>query len=280
MPHIVTDPTLQVCPDFGSEPFGPTRDAVAAALHITPEEAADNLVASWTQQNTVLHAAWALQQEADAALQQAQEAAALLQAQADREAEDALKELEKKKPKMHTFSMTKSVWANILPHPSSYALERIKKSEYIELWYFSPEGCLDAALAQRTSADDTYGISGSDSDFMVLKLVASICASRKVLRDEDIMWDQMEIGAALLLRHMRQNSWPLTATDALSVIWYKLQNHEMHTRPNGQQILMAYQAQVRRKWHAALDLKDDRFNIVLLDDGLLAKITRELFEAD
>jgi hypothetical protein len=272
MPRIVTDPTLQVCPDFGSEPFGPTRDAVAAALHITPEEAADNLVASWTQQNTVLRAAWALQQEADAA--------ALLQAQADREAEDALKELEKKKPKMHTFSMTKSVGADILPYPSSYALERIKKSEYIELWYFSPEGCLDAALAQRTSADDAYGISRSDSDFMVLKPVASVCASRKVLRDEDITWDQMEIGAALLLRHMHQNSWPLTATDALSVFWYKLQNHEMRTRPNGQRILMAYQARVRREWHAALDLKDDGFNIALLDDGLLAKITRELFEAD
>ena len=90
----------------------------------------------------------------------------------------------------------------------------------------------------------------------------------------------MEIGAALLLRHMRLHRWPEAATDALSVFWYKLQNHEMRSRPNGQKILMEYQARVRQEWHAALDRKDEGFNIDLIDSDLLAKIGRDVIEAE
>ena len=78
------------------------------------------------------------QEEEDTALCQIQEladqeAALSLQAQADREAADALKELEKKKPKMHFFDTMKSFRADIIAHPSSYAIEHLKKFEYVEL---------------------------------------------------------------------------------------------------------------------------------------------------
>jgi hypothetical protein len=285
MPRIAADPSLQICPDFASPAFAPACNALALALHVDPEAAIGNLTASWTAENTAQRAAWALQVEEDAAAQQIQElddqnAAAAIQAQADREADDALKELWKKKPKMHTFDTTKSVGADIMSHPSPYVLERVKKFEYVELWYFSPEGTLDTATTQCTSSEDTFGISRSDSDFMVLKPVSAIHASRKALRDEDLSWDQMEIGATRLLRHMRLYQWPDVTTDALAVFWYKLQNHEMRNCPNGQWILKAYQAQVRCEWHAALDRKDPGFNISLIDDALLAKITQEAFEAD
>ena len=115
---------------------------------------------------------------------------------------------------------------------------------------------------------------------MILKPVASVRASRKAIPDEDISWDQMEIGATLLLRHMRLHKWPELATDALSLFWYKLQNHELRSRPNGQKVLMQYQARVRWEWHAALDRKDEGFNIGLIDGDLLAKISRDVVEAE
>jgi hypothetical protein len=43
---------------------------------------------------------------------------------------------------------------------------------------------------------------------------------------------------------------------------------------------MEYQACARREWHAALERKDEGFNISIIDNDLLAKITRELFEID
>ena len=282
--RLIVDPNLQACPDFGADEFAIFRDALALGLNITAEQAAENLATSWTAQNTAQKAAWVLQLDADAAVQRVRDqedgdAAAAIQAQADREADDALRDLERKRPKMHTFNPLKSVGADILPHPSPYALERVKKFEYIELWYFSPEGCRDA-ISQRTSTEDSFGITKSDADFMLLKPVASVRASRKAVPDEDISWDQMEIGATLLLRHMRLHRWPDLATDALSVFWYKLQNHEMRSRPNGQKILMQYQARVRREWHAALDRKDEGFNIGMIDNDLLAKIGRDVVEAE
>jgi len=285
MPRLEIDPHSQVCPDFYSEIFIPTREALANALNITAEEAAANLTATWSQHNAAQRATWQLQEEEDAALRQVQEladqeAALALQAQADREAADALKESEKKKLKMHTFDATKSIGADIIDHPSPYAIERLKKFEYVELWYFSPEGCLDASLSQRSASEDAFGISKSDSDLMVLRPVASVRASRKSVRDELLTWDQMSIGTALFLRHITLYHWPAPAFEALSLFWYKLQNHEIRGRPNGQRILKEYQARVRREWHAALDRKDSGFNIALIDDALLYKITREIFEAD
>jgi hypothetical protein len=283
-PRLNVDPNLQVCPDFGADEFAVFRNALAVGLNVTAERAVEDLAASWTIQNAAQKVAWTLQLEADDAIervriQEADVAAAAIQAQADREADDALRDLEKKRPRMHTFNPLKSIGADILPHPSPYALERVKKFEYVELWYFSPEGCRDA-LSQRTSTEDSFGITKSDADFMLLKPVASVRASRKAVPDEDISWDQMEIGATLLLRHMRLHRWPEVATDALSLFWYKLQNHEMRSRPNGQKVLMEYQARVRREWHAALDRKDEGFNIGLIDSDLLAKIGREVIEAE
>jgi hypothetical protein len=137
MPCIVADPSLQICPDFSSPAFAPACDALALTLHINLEAAIRNLTASWTVENATQRAAWALQVEEDAMAQQAQEldnqnAATTIQAQADREANDMLKELEKKKPKMHTFNATKSVSADIMSHPLPYALEHVKKFEYVE----------------------------------------------------------------------------------------------------------------------------------------------------
>jgi hypothetical protein len=115
---------------------------------------------------------------------------------------------------------------------------------------------------------------------MVLKPISAICTSHKALRDEDLSWDQMEIGATRLLHHMHLYQWPDVATDMLAVFWYKLQNHEMRNCPNRQRILKVYQAQVHCEWHATLDRKDPSFNISLINDALLTKITWEAFKAN
>jgi hypothetical protein len=285
MPRIVSDPNLQICPDFDSDDFLGIRESIAEAANITPDQAALNLAASWSAQNNTKIAAWVAQLEADELLEDAAalaaaQAEAAAQAQLEKEAADELREAEKKKPKMHTFDVTKSIGTNITQRPSAYALERLRKFEYVELWYFTPEGCNEAALTQRSAADDTFGITRTDSDLMVLKPVATVRASRKAVKDEDLTWDQMEVGSTLMLRNQRQLHWPEPATDALSIFWYKLYAHELRSQPDGQRILLIYLARARREWHAALERKDTGFNIGFIDEDLLAKITREVFHMD
>ncbi|KAJ7587665.1 hypothetical protein C8J56DRAFT_786447, partial [Mycena floridula] len=47
--------------------------------------------------------------------------------------------------------------------PSSYAIDKLEKYGYIELWYFTPEGCEDGALSQRSLDTKQYGLSCGDS---------------------------------------------------------------------------------------------------------------------
>jgi hypothetical protein len=124
--RLNVDPNSQVCPDFGADEFTLYRDALAAGLNITAEQAVENLAASWTVQNTAQKATWTRQLEADAAVQrvrdqEGEDAPAAIQAQADRDVDDALRDLEKKRPRMHTFNPMESIGADMLPHPSPCA---------------------------------------------------------------------------------------------------------------------------------------------------------------
>jgi hypothetical protein len=244
MARLESDPNLQICPDFSSADFAAIRATLATASGTSSDDAAASLTASWEAQIATKIAAWAAQEQADALAREEAEIATrdaenALQAQLEKEAADELREAEKKRPKMHTFSSTRSIGTDIVQRPSPYALERLGKFEYVPLWYFTPDGCADAASSQR-SADDTFSFARSEADTMVLKPVASVRASRKALRDEDLSWDQMEIASSLLLRHQRQLHWPEPATDALAIFYYNLQNHELRSRSNGQRILLEY----------------------------------------
>ena len=59
-----------------------------------------------------------------------------------------LAEGEKKKLKMKDFDDATTVGNYIAPRPAQYALRRIEDFEYVELWYFTPEGCSDATQLQ------------------------------------------------------------------------------------------------------------------------------------
>jgi hypothetical protein len=178
MPRIETDPNLQICPDFASDAFAAIREVLIAASDSTHEETAASLTASWEAQNAINKAAWAMQEEGDALLREeqanlAREAQTALQAQLDKDAADELREAEKKKPKMHTFNATKSIGADVIQRPSPYALERLRKFEYIELWYFSSEGCNDAAQSQRSATkwrSPAHSSSATNASFTGLSL--------------------------------------------------------------------------------------------------------------
>ncbi|KIJ18223.1 hypothetical protein PAXINDRAFT_71517, partial [Paxillus involutus ATCC 200175] len=71
-------------------------------------------------------------------------------------------ELENKKPKMNNFNNEAKVGNIIIPRPSQYAVIKLKNFEFIELWYFSPEGCRDTAKSSSSTMEDTFGIAKVD----------------------------------------------------------------------------------------------------------------------
>ena len=153
--RIVHDPHLEVIPNHA----GPHYDALRNALTqngLTLEQAILALDNSWTQNHEARIQAWNQQVEDDAAA-----AAAALALQPEQQAQQAQQpppdppaqeeeraEGEKKKLKMKDFDDATTVGNYIAPRPAQYALWRIEDFEYVELWYFTPEGCSDATQLQ------------------------------------------------------------------------------------------------------------------------------------
>jgi hypothetical protein len=280
-PRITLNPALENCPDFSSEPFGFIRDTLVATNQITHEQAAIDLSTAWNLANDARTITWNQQEEEDRlardeASRAAQEEQDLRRAQIEQEAEAERREKEKKKPKLNGFDENKVVGNSVAPRPAAFALNKLENFEFVELWYFTQEGCLDASDTHRTVADEAFGLSKVDG-FIALKPIASFKASRSVLRDVDLTWRQMTMGKTSLLHHMARAGWSASHTTALAHFFLNLEMSDYRSRPNGERILLAYQARVRREWHDALK-RDEGFNIGIINDNLLRAIADEIWD--
>ncbi|KAG1804310.1 uncharacterized protein BJ212DRAFT_1284470, partial [Suillus subaureus] len=97
-----------------------------------------------------------------------------------------------KKPKINNFKIGTSVSDILTHHPSQYAIHKLKSFEYIELWYFNPDGCKDMADEVKLSADGTFGFT-KVNDFIALKVVGTFKPSYKVIQDHSLKWRQFNM---------------------------------------------------------------------------------------
>ena len=278
--RILHDPHLEVVPDHA----GPHYDALRNALTnngMTPEEAIQALNDSWNLNHDARVQAWDLQVAEDEAaleaqrqvLQQEAEAQAV-QEQLLQEAEKA--EAEKKKPKMKDFDDAITISNFIAPRPAQYALRRIEEFEYVELWYFMPEGCADATQRQLTQHDDTFGLTKVD-DIVTLKSISSLKASRNVIPDAELSFRQMSMAKNTFLPLMTKYQWSAKSVAAFAQLYTQLELHHYRQREFGERALITYQARVRREWHDQLKL-GSAFNIGIINEDLLHGIFKEIMD--
>ncbi|KAG2344672.1 hypothetical protein BDR05DRAFT_857887, partial [Suillus weaverae] len=112
----------------------------------------------------------------------------------------------KRKPKINDFDAEAVVADVLIPCPSQYALQKIKGMEYIELWYFSPEGCREASDNSRSTVENSFGLAKVDG-YVAFKPMASFKASQKVLQDHDLSWWQFNIAKMSFLVHIDKCGW-------------------------------------------------------------------------
>ena len=75
---------------------------------------------------------------------------------------------------------------NKLPFfPAQFALDKIKIMEYVELWYFTAEGILDANKVTPTADNDTFGFLNTNAGIALQHTKASK-ASHNVICDEAV----------------------------------------------------------------------------------------------
>ena len=109
---------------------------------------------------------------------------------------------------MSNFNENTMVGNFISPTPSTYALCWLETFEYVELWYFTQEGCTEAAQNQCTQMEDTFGLTKLNN-IITLRPEAAIKVSKNAIPDIDPTWCQMKITKFLLIQHASKAKWCL-----------------------------------------------------------------------
>jgi len=249
MPRIDQDPTNVPCPDFAGAAYTAIRQIMSNNGQINNEQAVKQLMTAWNQTHAQEVKAWNQQVQMD--LEAQQEQIRLVQEDETRcreedkcQKEDERREQEKRKPKINDFNKGKMVADHVMPRPLQFAIGKLKSFNFIELWYFTDEGCAEAQDTSRAQSDDMYSLTKID-DLVTLKLVASFKASRNVIPDADLTWRQMNVSKNTLLWYMDQCDWPHKHVQSFAHFYFNIEIELMHLQPNGERVLIAYQAKVR-----------------------------------
>jgi hypothetical protein len=230
-PRLTLDPTLESCPDYASASFKSIRDlivtgSVPAGTPLTDAEAATQLMQAWNMEHDTCHTqvhADAVQAAAGAAALAAQEDTECAAAEAASEAKWL--EAEKKKPKLGDFDAALIIPDFLGPCASNFAKKKLDDKQYVELWYWTKEGCLDAdSLRAGVKADESFGITQISST-LSLKHLTAFKASKKVVHDEDLTWAQLSIAKTGFLAAIEAAGWPKEHRTAVSSFFYAIENH-------------------------------------------------------
>ncbi|KAG1795495.1 uncharacterized protein BJ212DRAFT_1489752 [Suillus subaureus] len=235
MARIASDPVLDIQPDFSSPTFEGLRNCIIGGTQTTHEEVTNKLATAWEQDRDLRVVAWTRQVDEDQRLaahtaQTERERVDQERLRLEQEAEAELREAEKKKPKINDFKIGAAVGDTLTPCPSQYAIHKLKSFEYVELWYFSPDGCRETADDAKTSADDTFGLTKVE-DFVTLKPVASFKASRKAIQDHSLEWRQFDLAKNSFLLYINKLKWPDKHQRALTMFFMNIVSHPSRSEP-------------------------------------------------
>ena len=131
---------------------------------------------------------------------------------------------EKKKPTIGNFEEDVPLPNVIACQPSQYALQKIATYDYIELWYFTREGCFEAAKHAHLQADDAFGLLATN-EVLTLRAVASVKASKNARADHELMLTEMLQAHTTYLEHMKEVRWPKKHVTVLFKFFWNLECH-------------------------------------------------------
>ena len=286
MPRIQFDPALLECPDFAS----PIYEAVRAPLvnpDVTEAQAIVFLRAIWLAGNEAEKVKWQTQSNEDEAARADQICVHLeadaLRAQAEVDEADSLKKEEMKKNKSKYIPIPdRDVPSIARVIASNFAIKKMEKGLYVELWYYTNAG-LDNAFRNSNTLDDEAMImirlpDGSSS----WAPASSSRTTSNLTEDRNILWEDFCQAAPRMIVAMEEADWPPERVAMLAKFWGNLQIHELRSSrdPLDQKTLIFYQAEQRRAWHLAISSPQGAYNLARINKELMRKTREKVYWDD
>ncbi|KAF8833510.1 hypothetical protein BDN67DRAFT_985986 [Paxillus ammoniavirescens] len=263
----MADPNVEAAPNYAGPEFDIICEGLKRGYHKNDQQAIEHLLTTWQADRAIRITTWNAQKEVEArAAAEVKEARRLREEEeeilANEEAERERRDAEKKKPKMNTFVLGSSV-------------TDLSTFDYVEMWYFSLAGYLDAAKHHdRTHTDDTFGIS-KVNDLLTVHPVASVRASRNVLPDHELSFSEFLSAKNCFLDYAKKANWLMANLDALAKFFWFLKTHPSLQLPLGERIILTYTSCVRLNWHQ--ELKAGRgYDISVINSCLLDTVSRDV----
>ncbi|KAJ7735840.1 hypothetical protein DFH07DRAFT_987041 [Mycena maculata] len=274
--RLLSDPNLATCPDYTSEAFQGLRGRIDAD---DDEAAITFLIESWTTNNDQEKAQWALQLEADKEVEEAD--AARRQQDADKLAEEARLEEDKKKPKLGDFNLTSAPSTFIEARISPFAQAKIDKMQYCLLYLFGTGGLNDAANALLSSADDasSFRLTRDDGNQLTVQSGLTSNIHKNMVEDKDLSFREFALAWHRYIKEITRANWPKLHVDVLTQFFYGLDTHPLHQQEpeHGDKILRIYADRYRKEWFSTLGTPQS-FNLAIINEALLSKLTHEYLD--
>jgi hypothetical protein len=211
--------------------------------------------------------------------QEAAENRALLLAQE----QDALRKEELKKNKSKYIPIPDRPMPAVVPvFASNYAIKKMEKGHYVELWYYTNDG-LDDAIKYSSTVDEEAMVMSRNSDGSTSWVHAAAAReSHKAIDDKDIRWEDFCQAVPRMILAMEEADWPEERVVMLASFWGNLQIHELRSShdPLDQRTLLLYQARQRRLWHLAIPSPWGAYNLSVIDEAVLRRTKEEVYWED
>jgi hypothetical protein len=159
--------------------------------------------------------------------------------------------------------------------PAHHVLKRLEKKEFVELWYFTAEGCKSAAAADLATPDETFSLINTGDGMVRLQTLGASSVSSKAIKDEHLNWYQLTEAKTRMLGCMRACGWSKHEITQLAKFYLSLDTHPFRSQPYGLETIMRYQSRVRRDW--VINLRSGNpYSIAEVNDELMKEFRDEI----
>ncbi|OCH88219.1 hypothetical protein OBBRIDRAFT_97283 [Obba rivulosa] len=204
---LQADPNLALCPDYAAPKFQLLRNAIKQGRNIGENQAIIFLVEQWTTKNDADKDRWAAQQ--------------ILQNCTGQQEGGEGHEAGGEAPEQDKGSSDESVYSSDeddFKHgvmvaddapitPCTFALDKLSKKHYVELWYFTQEGRKEEQIAADCSvAKDAFAFVHGGKG-VELRKASALNASSKAVKDEYLLWDQFSKATGVFLDLLSDAGW-------------------------------------------------------------------------
>lgn len=286
MPTILSDPNEAACPDFASEDYSTARNSLISDT-IDEATALVMLTASWNANNAAEKVLWARQVELEAAAvadmaRQVQEEQARRNKVFDQEEQVTRTEERKKNTEKYLPIPNRAPPTTPPEIVSTYATTRLRKGQYVELWYFTNDG-LDYALQNSATLDEDAMVQTIDKDGRPTWVTtAASRESHAVKDDRHLDWEAFTAAVPRFLEAIEAAAWTEERRRMMTNLLAGLQVHPFRfsSDPLNKKALLLYLSEQRRLWHQAIPSPQGAWDIGIISQDNLTRARDQVYRGE